>query len=67
MFVNADTNTNKNAQSSTLEDNPPSFLYTGGKKIKQRKSISKFLKRELSKMGYSEKAIQEIGKWLPLE
>jgi hypothetical protein len=35
--------------------------------MKHKNSISKILKRELYKMGYSEKAIKEIGKWLPLE
>jgi len=36
-------------------------------KIKNEKPNSIILKRELSKMGYSEKIIKEIGKWLPLE
>jgi hypothetical protein len=30
-------------------------------------STPKFLKDELIKMGYSQKAIKEIGKWLPLD
>jgi hypothetical protein len=35
--------------------------------MKGKNSISQVLKRQLSEMGYSEKAIKEIGKWLPLE
>jgi hypothetical protein len=64
MFVNVGTNTNKNVQSSTL-DNRSSLFFLGGNNIK--KSTSELLKSELSKMGYSKNAIKEIGKWLPLD
>ena len=29
--------------------------------------MSKFLKNELTEMGYSKNAMKEIGKWLPLD
>jgi len=65
MFVNVGTNTNKNVQSSTLDNRSSLFFYLGGTNIK--KSTSELLKSELSKMGYSKNAIKEIGKWLPLD
>jgi len=39
----------------------------GDRKIKTKNKNSQGLKKELSKIGYSEKAIQEIGKWITLE
>ena len=35
--------------------------------MKTKIRVSQDLKRELEKLGYSEKVIQEISKWLPLE
>ena len=43
----------------------PNFFVLGEPILK--KSMSKFLKDELSKMGYSKNAMKEIGKWLPLD
>ena len=47
----------------------PTFHYFSGRKnkIKSRIEAGKDLERELAKLGYSEKAIQEICKWIPLE
>jgi hypothetical protein len=39
----------------------------GEKKLKSRNKIGQKLKIELSKIGYSDKAIDEIGKWIVLE
>ena len=46
---------------------PLSFCVREEKKLKTRDKISQELKRELTKIGYSEKAIQEISKWVPLD
>jgi len=50
-----------------LENKYPSFFIIQEKNKIKQKTTSKLLRSELSKMGYSEKAIKEIGKWLPLE
>jgi hypothetical protein len=47
----------------------PSFHYFSWRKnkIESRMETGKDLERELAKLGYSEKAIQEICTWIPLE
>jgi len=43
------------------------FFVGGNRKLKIRYKINQELKLELTKMGYSVKAIQEIAKWIALE
>jgi len=58
----------KTSNSQFWKLTPPSIIFLEGKnKIKSRMETGKDLERELAKLGYSEKAIQEIRKWIPLE
>jgi hypothetical protein len=53
----------KTSNSQFWKLTPPFHSFSGRKKIKSRIETGKDLERELAKLGYSEKAIQEISEW----